>query len=124
MRRRYRDLAVWQKAMVLVQASYALADLLPPTERFELARQIRRSAISVPSNIAEGHGRLHSGDFAHHLSIASGSLRELETQVLLASRLGFVQSGQAAPLADQIEEVGRMIAGLIAAVRRYPPGKR
>ncbi len=119
MRRRYQDLAVWVKAMQLVELCYGVSSRLPPAERYELARQIRRSAVSIPSNIAEGHGRLHRADFAHHLSVASGSLRELETQLLIAVRLAYVPSEDLGAILDLVDEVGRMISGLIRAVRSY-----
>jgi four helix bundle protein len=106
--------------MDVVELSYGLARGLPADERFALASQIRRSAVAIPPNIAEGHGRLHRGDFAHHLSIASGSLRELETQVLIAARLGYAQPSDIACLTALMDEVGRMLAGLIKAVRKYP----
>ena len=72
----YRDLLVWQKAMDLVEESYSVASQLPKTETFGLVSQIQRAAVSVPANIAEGHGRQHLGDYLHHLSIANGSLME------------------------------------------------
>ena len=90
----YRDLLVWQKAMDLVAESYILSGKLPKTEIYGLASQIQRSAVSIPANIAEGQGREHLGDYLHHLSVANGSLMELETHLLLVSRLGFVSAGQ------------------------------
>ena len=77
--RSYRDLLVWQKEMDLVVESYRIAALLPKSETYGFAIQIQRSAVSVPANIAEGHGRDHLGDYLRHLSIANGSLMELET---------------------------------------------
>ena len=74
--------------------------------------------MSLPSNIAEGHGRKHLGDYLHHLSIANGSLMELETQILIAGRMGFVQPEERASLLQQTSDVGRMLAGLIAALKR------
>ena len=70
--RHYRDLEVWQKAMDLVEQVYRLAKALPPEERYGLTSQIQRAAVSIPANIAEGHGRLHRGDYVHHLSMARG----------------------------------------------------
>ena len=118
MRGNYRNLVVWQKAMDLVELSYGLARRLPASERYELAQQIRRSAVSIPSNIAEGHGRLNRGEFARHLSIASGSLRELETQVPIAIRLKYVTENAAARVLALADEVDRMLASLIRVVRR------
>lgn len=80
----YRDLLVWQKAMEVVLACYRLSETFPKTETFGLASQLRRAAVSIPANIAEGHGREHLGDYLHHLSIANGSLMEAETHLLLA----------------------------------------
>ncbi|MBZ5502136.1 MAG: four helix bundle protein [Acidobacteriia bacterium] len=86
----YRDLLVWQKAMDLVVASYGIAKKLPAQEMYGLVTQIQRAAASIPANIAEGHGRKHRGDYLHHLSIARGSLLELETHLLIAGRLGYL----------------------------------
>ena len=109
---RYRDLLVWQKAMDLVVAVYRLSQAFPNTEKFGLASQIQRAAVSIPSNIAEGHARKSSGAFVNHLSIAAGSLAELETQIMLAQRLGFCQKTSAEPLLAMTDEIGRMLAGL------------
>src|SRR5689334_15063728 len=83
-RRGYRELTAWQVAMELVVVAHRVADSLPTTQRFALADQIRRSAISIPANIAEGYGRLHRGDYVRHLSIARGSACELETHLEVA----------------------------------------
>lgn len=82
----YRELKVWEKAMGLVVESYRLAGLLPKAESYGLASQIQRAAVSVPANIAEGHGRDHLGDYLRHLSVAKGSLMELETHLSIATR--------------------------------------
>lgn len=119
MRRSYRELIAWQRAMDLVVATYRLTKLLPAEERFGLTSQMRRAAVSIPSNIAEGHGRGLKNAFAHHLAIAIGSLRELETQTHLTLRLGQVQPQQAEPVLALAEETGRTMAGLIRAVRQY-----
>src|SRR5690348_3439026 len=86
----YRSLRVWQRAMDLVVESYALAHRLPLHERYGLASQLRRAAVSIPANIAEGNGRVHRGDYVHHLSIARGSLMELETHIEIAHRLQYL----------------------------------
>jgi four helix bundle protein len=83
----YRDLYAWQRAMELVEVTYQLSNSLPSYETYGLAHQMRRSAVSVASNIAEGQGRVHRGDYVHHLSISRGSLAELQTQLELTSRL-------------------------------------
>lgn len=108
----YRDLKVWQKAMELVTESYQLARLLPSSENYGLISQIQRAAASIPANIAEGHGRQHLGDYLHHLSIANGSLMELETHMLIAERLEFLSRDQIATAMEKAAELGRMLAGL------------
>lgn len=113
----YRDLLVWQKGMDLVAMSYQLSKKLPATETYGLAAQIQRSAVSVPANIAEGHGRRHLGDYLHHLSVANGSLKELETHILIATRLDLLQDNDTESLLSLAEEVGRMLAGLARALR-------
>ncbi|MCE1183451.1 MAG: four helix bundle protein [Rhodocyclales bacterium] len=109
---RYRDLIVWQKAMDLVVEIYRLSQAFPNTEKFGLSAQIQRAAVSIPSNIAEGHARKSSGAFINHLSIAAGSLAELETQLMLAVRLGFCSEDVASPLFLCADEIGRMLTGL------------
>ena len=108
----YRDLKVWERAMDLVVGSYQLAKLLPRDELYGLISQIHRAAVSVPANIAEGHGRDHLGDYIHHLSVANGSLMELETHLLVAQRLSYVKTSDVEPLLALTAEVGRMLAGL------------
>ena len=85
--RSYRDLVVWQKGMDLVTSCYEATESLPDNERYGLTNQVRRAAISVPANIAEGYGRYHLGDYIRHLRVANGSLFELETELLLIERL-------------------------------------
>ena len=108
----YRDLEVWQKAMDLVVESYRLTNLFPKSETYGLASQIQRAAASVPANIAEGHGREHLGDYLHHLSIANGSLLELETHILVSGRLSYAQQVQVDRILGMTGEVGRMLVGL------------
>jgi len=81
---------VWGRAMDLVVETYRLTEAFPREEKYGLVQQLRRAAVSVPSNIAEGHGRDHLGDYLHHLSIANGSLMEVETQVLIAGRMAYL----------------------------------
>jgi four helix bundle protein len=116
--RSYRDLEVWQKAMDLVVESYRLTNSFPKSETYGLASQIQRAAGSVPANIAEGHGREHLGDYLHHLSMANGSLMELETHLLVAGRLGYVQQEQVGRICEMTGEVGRMLAGLIRSLKK------
>ncbi len=114
----YRDLLVWQRAMDLVVQVYRLSDTLPRDEKYGLVQQMRRAAASVPSNVAEGHGRDHLGDYLHHLSIANGSLMEMETQVLIAGRMSYVSKESEDRALAQAAEVGRMLAGLVRALKR------
>jgi four helix bundle protein len=109
----YRDLIVWQKAMALVKQIYRLATSFPTHERYGLADQMRRSAVSIPSNIAEGQARQHTGEFRHFLYIALGSLAELETQVLIAYDVAYLAAGELKELEALIGEIRRMIHGLI-----------
>lgn len=113
----YRELEVWKRAVDLVEAVYELSRTLPDEEKFGLVSQVRRAAVSVPSNIAEGYGRQHRGDYIRHLSIANGSLKELETQLLITGRLGFITRDQARPVWELTQEVGRMLQALIASLR-------
>ena len=113
----YRDLLVWQKAMDPVVDCYRFAGDLPKSETFGLIGQIQRASISIPANIAEGHGRDHMGDYLRHLSIANGSLMELETHLLLVGRLGYCPENDAEPLFAQCSEVGKMLAGLSKSLR-------
>ena len=115
--RSYRDLQVWQKAVDLVVESYKLARLLPQNEAFGLASQIQRAAVSIPANIAEGHGREHLGDYLHHLSVANGSLMELETHFQVGLRLSYFDQAGIDSVLKQTAELGRMLAGLIRSLK-------
>ena len=113
----YRDLDVWKKAMALVGQIYTLTSPYPPEERFGLTSQIRRAAVSVPANIAEGHERKHKGDYLHHLSIARGSLAEVETHLLLSVQLGFTTDERIAPIWETAQDVGKMLNRLISSLQ-------
>ena len=108
----YRDLAVWQKAMDMVTGVYRAVASFPKSEQYGLSSQIRRSAISVPSNIAEGAGRRQTPAFLNHVAIAYGSLAELETQLLISQRLGFLNGEVVDRLLESTSEIGRMLNGL------------
>jgi len=108
----YRDLVVWQKSMDLVELIYNLTRDWPREELYGLTSQIRRASVSIPSNIAEGQGRASTKEFMHHLSMARGSLLEVETQVLLAQRLDYLSEPVATKLLSSIAEIGRLINGL------------
>jgi four helix bundle protein len=110
--RNYRDIVAWQKAMDLCQAVYELTRTFPKTEQYGLTSQIRRCAVSIPSNIAEGQGRGSDKDWARFLAIAYGSLREVETQALLSQMLGFAEKSAVEKILERAGEVGRLINGL------------
>jgi four helix bundle protein len=114
--RHYRELVAWQKAMELAGAVHRLTARFPADERFGLVLQMRRCAVSVPSNIAEGQGRGTGNEFCRFLRIANGSRQELETQLLLAQSLGLMTAEQSQPVLESSEEVGRLIAGLIRSL--------
>lgn len=109
---------VWQKAMDLVAECYRVASLLPKSEIYGLASQVQRAAVSVPANIAEGHGREHLGEYLHHLSIANGSLMELETHLLLLHRLSYLPINEVEPALALSDEIGKMLAGLTRSLKR------
>jgi len=111
----YKDLLVWQKAISLVTQVYVVTRSFPREERYGLTSQIRRAAVSIPSNIAEGQARLTPGEFRQFLGIAKGSLAELDTQLIIAEKLGYLI--EAGPLFEQLAEVGRMLSGLLASLR-------
>lgn len=112
----YRQLIAWQKAMELVSAVYEITQSFPKEETYGLISQIRRAAVSVPSNIAEGQGRDSTKEFLHHLSIAYGSLMEVETQILIAQNLNYLGSSDA--ILDKAAETGRLINGLARSLKQ------
>ncbi len=112
----YRDLIAWQKSMDLVQTVYESVRAFPKEEIYGLTSQLKRAVVSVPSNVAEGQGRKSSREFLHHLSIAYGSLMEVETQILIAARLGYLSSDEANRITEQTAEVGRVLNGLSNAL--------
>jgi four helix bundle protein len=113
----YRDLKVWQKAMDLVVECYRLAKLLPTHETYGLAGQIRRAAVSVPANIAEGHGRESLNEYLHHLSIANGSLMELQTHLEIAERLAYLAKAELMTASTLTADVGKMLNGLTKSLK-------
>ncbi len=112
----FEDLIAWQKAIDLVAEIYAATRLWPKEELYGLTSQIRRAAVSVPSNIAEGQGRRGVGDFRRFLAIARGSLAEVETQLVIAARLGYCSADATRALREQAAEVGRLLSGLIRSL--------
>ena len=112
----YKDLIVWQKSMDLVELIYQISDTLPSKEQFGLTSQMRRSAVSIPSNIAEGYGRQSAGSYAQFLSIARGSLLELETQIELCIRLNFIKKTDCEIILNVIVEISKMLTSLISKI--------
>jgi len=115
--RGYKDLEVWQKAVDLVVDTYRITKRFPSDERFGLVVQLRRASVSIASNIAEGRGRFGLGSFLYHLSVATGSLMEVETQFLIAERLGYVDTAQAKAILGELGEVRRLLGGMVRALR-------
>ncbi|GAB3579062.1 four helix bundle protein [Hymenobacter daeguensis] len=113
----FKQLTVWERAMSMAQAVHVLCQQLPDTERYGLISQMRRAAVSIPSNIAEGSGRGFNADFRRFLSIAIGSAYELETQLLLSSRFGYCTDVQTGPLLIQMSELQKMLYGLRNSLR-------
>jgi len=109
----YRDLLVWQKGLELAYLLYEITRSFPQEEKFGLTSQIRRAAVSIPSNIAEGQARYGKKEFIRYLYIAKGSLAELDTQCLIARELGYVEEPQIKPILLQIDELQRMLYSLI-----------
>src|SRR5262245_11224346 len=112
--RSYKDLLVWQRRMDLVETVYRITEQLPSAEQWGLISQMRRAAVSVPSNIAEGYARQATGEYRHHLAIARASLLELETQVLLCERLTYLTDVDSKPILRDIDEISKMLASLIS----------
>jgi four helix bundle protein len=112
----FKDLVAWQKAMDLVELVYRSSENFPKHEIYGLSNQVRRAAVSVPSNIAEGQARFCRNDFRHFLRISRGSLAELETQILIGCRLGYIDATSAETIQHQIKELGRILAGLISSM--------
>jgi len=113
--RTFRDLIVWRRAIELAKAVYQATRAMPETERFGLIAQMRRAAVSVPSNIAEGNARHTLKDYIHFLSVARGSLAELETQITIARELNMLNNPH--PLVDLLSETDRLLQGLIRSLQ-------
>lgn len=116
--RPHEKLDVWNRSLDLVVRIYKATEVFPTHERYGLTSQIRRAAVSIPANIAEGAARQSSKEFAHFLSIAQGSGSELETELLIAQRLGYLGSGGYTEIRDELDSIGRMLLGLARNVRR------
>ena len=122
--RKYEDLIVWQKAMDLVEEIYRIARLLPNEETYGLSSQMKRAAVSIPSNIAEGQERNTTKDFINHLYIAKGSKGELETQLLICVRLQYLEPPQIARAQRFLQEIGKMLNTLIQTLSAKPSHPR
>jgi four helix bundle protein len=112
----FHDLEAWKQSMVLVERCYKASRQFPIEERYGLTSQLRRAAVSIPSNVAEGHCRRTTRAYANHVSIACGSEGELETCIELALRLGFLSNTEAAQLMERCTEVGKILAGLYSSL--------
>lgn len=119
----YRDLRVWQDAMELTQMIYEVTSSFPKDEVFGLTNQLRRAAVSIPSNIAEGHARESTKEYLQFISVARGSLAELETQCLIAQRCGYSYQTQWTRMFEQMDKLGKQLSALRNALRRItqPP---
>ena len=114
----YRDLLAWQRGVDLAVDIYALTRTFPKSEIFGLSSQVQRSAVSVAANVAEGYGRSGPGEYLRFLSNARGSLRETETHLIIADRVGFSKHSTHLALLDSADEVGRLLYGLTRSVSR------
>lgn len=114
--RSYRDLRVWQQSMDLVESTYRMTETFPSSERYGITNQLRRAAVSVASNIAEGHAR-STGDYLRHLLISRGSLAEIETQLLLSMRLGYLRDTDANALLKTCNQIGVLLGALRKSLR-------
>jgi len=114
----YQQLIAWQKAIALVTEIYSATKSFPRDEIYGLTSQLRRAAVSVPSNIAEGQGRATRGEFVQFLCHARGSLFEVETQIIIASNLHYIALEARDVLLDRITELGRILNGLVASLQR------
>ena len=113
----YRDLRVWQLAMDFVVEVYEATNSFPDREKYGLSSQLQRAAVSIPSNVAEGHSRASTREYLHHISIAMGSLSELETQLLIAARLGYISAEQISAFVETSDHLGRQLRNLQKSLR-------
>ena len=123
MAQHYKDLIAWQKAMDLVHAVYNVTDNLPKRETYSLTDQIRRAAVSIPSNIAEGQAHYSNREFLHYLRHSRGSLAELETQLIIAQRQNYLPESQASELLRRADELSRILSGLINSLKERERAK-
>ncbi len=113
----YRDLVVWKKSIELVKHIYAASAKFPKDQLYVLTSQLQRSALSVPSNIAEGRSRHSEKEFVYYLNVAKGSLAEVETQIIVSTEVGYMNKTEQSALLDETNEIGKMLHGLINSLR-------
>ncbi|MBU1259917.1 MAG: four helix bundle protein [Planctomycetes bacterium] len=111
--RNYKDLEIWQRSISLIEAIYNVTKKFPKEETYGLISQVRRAAVSIPSNIAEGFARFYNNEYKQFLFISLGSCAELSTQLIIAKRLGYLENGKADILLDEIEQISKMTMSLI-----------
>ena len=116
--RSHRDLQIWERSVELAVEIYGITAKFPKTEQYDLTSQMRRAAVSVPSNIAEGAARNSKKTFINFLHIAQGSASELETQIYISANLSFISKDQTDPLLQELEEISKMIIGLQKSLRK------
>jgi four helix bundle protein len=116
----FKELNVWQKGIELVEMIYKITASFPEEEKYGLSAQMRRAAVSIPSNIAEGHLRKTAKDFKQFLSIARGSCAELETQIIISYKLGFIQEDNFSDLSSRIEELSKMLSSFYSKINSKP----
>jgi len=114
----YKNLLVWQKSFELCLSIYKITEKYPRFELYGLVSQIRRAAVSVPSNLAEGHSRNHTKEFVHYISISLGSCSELETQLMISKELGYIEENESESLLNGLIEIIKMQKGLMQALIR------
>jgi four helix bundle protein len=114
----YRDLQVWKAAVELAVVCYSITKAFPNSETYGMTSQIRRSSASVAANIAEGHGRENTGSFIQFLRVAQGSLKELETHLIISRRVGLVLEADVARLLGQADEIGKMLRSLVRSLQQ------
>ncbi|WP_109576005.1 four helix bundle protein [Aminobacter sp. AP02] len=116
----YKDLVVWQVSVELAVNCYSATKVFPTNEAFGMTAQIRRASTSIAANIAEGHGRESTGSFIQFLRVAQGSLKELETHIILSGRVGLMRDAETRKLLEQSDEIGRMLRSMIRSLQQKP----
>ncbi len=120
----YRELEVWKRSRALVKTIYLFSGTLPKEEKYGLAAQLRSAVLSVPANIAEGYGRIHEGDYIHHLSMARGSRFEFETPLILCVDLEYCTKKEIAVVWKEVDAITRMLSSLIITLKKRRNGKQ